>query len=126
MIINIELCAFLLIFIYLGTENLEIKACIYNDCIMINLNVIPTEDRVLIVPEKPEEKTPSGLIIPQEAKEESQIGKIINVGPGKDGTSVELKIGQRILYSKYSCKEVKLNGTKCLILRAADVLAVIE
>lgn len=88
-------------------------------------NIQPTEDRVLIVPEAAEEKTAGGIIIPQEAKEKSQIGTIEAVGPGTKENPMVLKKGQRIVYSQYSGTELKLDGQKYLILRSSDVVAVL-
>lgn len=88
-------------------------------------NIQPTEDRVLIIPEAAEEKTAGGIIIPQEAKEKSQIGLVVAVGPGTQESPMTLKVDQRVLYSQYSGTEIKLNGQKYLILRSADVVAIL-
>ncbi len=95
------------------------------------MNVKPLDDRVLITRTEKEEQTSGGIIIPDTAKEKSQEGKVVSVGPGKldsDGKriSMEVKKNDRILFSKYAGTDVKLDGVEYLILRQDDILAVIE
>ena len=90
----------------------------------------PLEDRIVVQAVEAETTTASGLVIPDTAKEKPQEGHVLAVGPGRfeDGSRVPLdvKIGDKVLYSKYGGTEVKYNGEEYLILSARDVLAVIE
>ena len=91
----------------------------------------PLQDRVLVKRIEIEEKTESGIIIPDTAKEKSQEGEVIAVGPGRvleNGTKIELTVkpGDRILFSKYAGTEVKIDGEELLIMREDDILGVIE
>jgi len=95
------------------------------------LKLKPLGDRVVIEPLKGEERTESGLFIPETAKEKPQQGRIIAVGAGKkdeDGKRipVDVEVGQVILFAKYSGTEIKIDGQKLLILKEADILAVVE
>ncbi|MFA4986435.1 MAG: co-chaperone GroES [Candidatus Brocadiia bacterium] len=95
------------------------------------LKIRPLEDRVLVKPIESEDKTPGGIILPDTAKEKSTKGEIIAVGPGRtreDGTRnpLEVKVGDKVFYSKYSGTEIKRGDEKYLLLREDDVLAVIE
>lgn len=95
------------------------------------MNVKPLDDRVLITRTEKEEQTSGGIIIPDTAKEKSQEGKVVSVGPGKlDSVGkripMEVKKNDRILFSKYAGTDVKLGGVEHLILRQDDILAVIE
>ena len=90
----------------------------------------PLEDRIVVQAVEAETTTASGLVIPDTAKEKPQEGTVLAVGPGRfeDGQRVPLdvKVGDRVLYSKYGGTEVKHNGEDLLVLSARDVLAVIE
>ena len=91
----------------------------------------PLGDRVLVKPLEPKEVKKGGIIIPDTAKEKPQEGKVIEVGKGKmleDGKviSLEVKKGDKILYSKYGGTEIKLEGEEYLILREEDILAIIK
>ena len=91
----------------------------------------PLGDRVLIKRVDEEEKTKGGIIIPDTAKEKPQEGKVISVGPGARDENgklqpLDVKKGDRILFSKYSGTEIKLDGDEHLIIREEDVLAVLE
>ncbi|MGQ9585948.1 MAG: co-chaperone GroES [Anaerolineae bacterium] len=94
--------------------------------------VRPLGDRVVVEPIEQEEKTASGIILPETAKEKPQEGKIIAVGPGRrddEGKRVpmDVKEGDRVLFAKYAGTEVKLEGDKkILILKEADILAIVE
>ena len=95
------------------------------------MNFRPLQDRVLVRRIEQEEKTSGGIIIPDTAKEKPQQGKITAVGKGKvndDGklTPLDVKVGDRILFGKYSGSEVKLDGDELLIMREDDILGVIE
>ena len=89
----------------------------------------PLHDRVLVRRVEAEEKTAGGIIIPDTAKEKPQQGEVVAVGPGKveDGARVEmeLKVGDKVLYGKYSGTEVTVDNEQYLILRESDVLAVV-
>jgi chaperonin GroES len=90
----------------------------------------PLHDRIIVKRIDLEEKTPGGLIIPDTAKEKPQEGKVIAIGPGKyeDGKliAVDVKLGDKVLFGKYSGAEIKLNGEEHLIVREDDILGVIE
>ena len=90
----------------------------------------PLGDRIVVKSLDPQEKTKSGLVVPDTAKEKPQEGKVIAVGTGRlldDGSvkALEIKHGDRVLYGKYSGTEVSLEGEEYLILREDDVLAVV-
>ncbi len=90
----------------------------------------PLEDRIVVKPGEEEQTTVSGIVIPDTAKEKPQEGEVIAVGPGRfeDGKRVpmDVKAGDKVLYSKYGGTEVKYSGEEYLVLSARDVLAVIE
>ena len=92
--------------------------------------VKPLADRVVVRPVDREEKTQSGILLPDTAKEKPQEGEIVAVGPGRveDGKRVELevKVGDRVIYSKYAGTEVKVGDEELLILRESDILAIVE
>jgi len=85
----------------------------------------PVNDRVVIKPAKAEEKTKGGIIIPDTAKEKPQRGKVIAVGPGKDGNKPTVKKGDVVLYGKYAGQELEYEGTDYLIMKEDDILVVI-
>jgi len=89
----------------------------------------PLSDRVVLKPVKAEEKTKGGIVLPDTAKEKPQEGEVIAVGPGRvleNGTKLtpEVKVGDRVIYSKYSGTEVKIEGEEYLIIRESDILAI--
>ena len=92
----------------------------------------PLYDRILVERVGDEEKTKSGIIIPDAAKEKSQEGEVLAVGPGKVNENtgarnpIDLKVGDKILYSKYAGTEFKTEGEEVLMIDEGDVLAVIE
>ncbi len=94
------------------------------------MNIKPLGDRVVIKKLEAEEKTKSGIVLPGTAKEQPQMAEVLAVGPGGmvDGKEVtmELKIGDKVIFSKYSGTEVKLDGEEVTILRQNDVLAIVE
>ena len=91
------------------------------------MNIQPLADRVLIKPAPAEEKTVGGIIIPDTAKKERPIeGQVLAVGQGTKDEEMVLKVGDRVLYGKYSGTEVELDGEKYLIMRQSDVLAVMK
>ena len=90
------------------------------------MNIKPLADRILIEPTAAEEKTLSGIIIPDTAKEKPLRGKVLAVGQGTKDDPMILKAGDEVLYGKYAGTEIELEGTKYLIMRQSDVLAVID
>ena len=82
-----------------------------------NLKVTPLHDRVIVKPAKAEEKTAGGIIIPDTAKEKPQRGTVIAAGPGKKDEPVTVKVGDTVLYGKYSGTEIQLDGDDLLIMR---------
>ena len=95
------------------------------------MKIRPLQDRVIIRRIDEEEKTKGGIIIPDTAKEKPQEGKVVAVGKGKvndDGKVFppDVKVGDKILFGKYSGSEIKLNGEEHLIMREEDILGVVE
>jgi len=95
------------------------------------MNIRPLQDRVLVLRTEKDEKTAGGIIIPDTAKEKPQEGKVVAAGSGKrdkDGTLVPLDVkkGDRILFTRYAGNEVKIDGVEHLIMREDDILGVIE
>ena len=95
------------------------------------LKLKPLGGRVIVEPIEQEEMTAGGIILPETAKEKPQEGKILAAGPGErdeDGERIpmEVQVGDKVLYAKYSGTEVKMDGKKVLILRESDILAVID
>jgi chaperonin GroES len=94
------------------------------------MNIKPLADRVVVKPHEAEEKTAGGIILPDTAKEKPQEGTVVAVGPGKvaeNGTKIpmEVKVGDRVLYGKYSGTEVTIDGVEHLIMRESDILAIL-
>ncbi|HKH63180.1 MAG TPA: co-chaperone GroES [Flavitalea sp.] len=89
------------------------------------LNVTPLHDRVIVKPAKAEEKSAGGIIIPDTAKEKPQRGTVIAAGPGKKDEPVTVKVGDTVLYGKYSGTEIQLEGEDLLIMRESDILAIV-
>lgn len=94
------------------------------------MSLTPLHDRVIVRPTQPEEVTKGGIILPDTAKEKPQQGEIIAAGPGKteDGKTIELqvKVGDQVLYGKYSGTEVNMDGEEVLIMRESDIFAVVS
>ena len=89
------------------------------------MNVKPLADRVLILPAPAEEKTIGGIIIPDTAKEKPLQGKVVAVGNGTKDEEMVVKVGDEVLYGQYSGTELEFEGTKYLIMRQSDVLAIL-
>ena len=89
------------------------------------MKIKPLSDRVLVEPKPAEEKTAGGLFIPETAKEKPLEGKVIAVGPGTSEVKMEVKVGDQVLYGKFSGTEVSVDGKDYLIMRQNDILAVI-
>jgi len=98
----------------------------------MSTKIIPVSDHILIEPIKEEEKTKSGILLPETAeRERPEQGRVIAVGPGKRNEKgeivpVEIKVGQKVLFTKYGPTEIKINDKKYLIAREDDILAIIE
>ena len=92
---------------------------------MAEINLRPLADRVLVEPSAAETKTASGIIIPDTAQEKPQQGKVVAVGNGKVDEPMTVKVGDTVLYGKYGGTEIKHNGKDYLIMREADIFAVI-
>ena len=97
----------------------------------LKLNLKPLGDRVVVEPNEKEERTASGIILPETAKEKPQEGEILAVGPGRrddDGKLIpmDVKKGDTVLYAKYAGTEVKIDDRKLLILKESDILAIVE
>ena len=90
----------------------------------------PLADRVVVEPLEDEEITPGGIVLPETAKEKPQRGKLLAVGPGgrdEDGKMItmEVSVGDTVLFAKYAGTEIKMDGKKLLILRQSDLLAIV-
>ncbi|MBQ8307678.1 MAG: co-chaperone GroES [Alistipes sp.] len=89
------------------------------------MNVKPLADRVLVLPNPAEEKTAGGLFIPDTAKEKPLAGKVVAVGPGTKEVAMEVQVGDQVLYGKYAGTELQIEGETYLIMKQADILAII-
>lgn len=95
------------------------------------MKVVPLHDRIVVARVESEERTAGGIIIPDTAKEKPQEGKVVAVGPGKQNKDGELipldvKVGDRVLFSKWAGTEFKLDGQEHMIMKEDDILGVIE
>ncbi|MDN5333179.1 MAG: chaperonin GroES [Sphaerochaeta sp.] len=90
------------------------------------MTIKPLADRVLVKMEELQEKTASGLYIPQTAQEKTQIGVVVAVGEGTEDVKMNVKEGDRVMHDKYAGTSVKADGTEYLILSMKDILAIIE
>jgi chaperonin GroES len=95
------------------------------------MKIRPMNDRVLVVRVEEEKKTAGGIIIPDTAKEKPQEGKVVAAGPGKMGDDgkripMELKKGDRVLFSKYAGSEIKVDGVEQIFMREDDILGILE
>jgi chaperonin GroES len=95
------------------------------------LNLKPLSDRLVVEPAEKEERTASGIILPETAKEKPQEGTVLAAGPGRtddDGKRIamDVKVGDVVLYAKYAGTEVKIDDKKLLILKESDILAIVE
>jgi chaperonin GroES len=94
------------------------------------LKIRPLDDRVVVQPFEAEERTAGGIVLPDSAREKPQQGKVVATGPGKllektgERGKMELKVGDRVFYGKYSGTEIEIDGEDYVILRESDVLAV--
>jgi chaperonin GroES len=95
------------------------------------MNLKPLADRLVVEPIEQEDVTAGGIILPETAKEKPQQGKVLAAGPGRtdeDGKRIpmDVNVGDKVLYAKYSGTEIKMDGKKLLILRESDILAIVE
>ena len=98
---------------------------------MAHFNLRPLGDRVWIEPVERDEVTPSGIVLPETAKERPQEGKVLAVGPGTrnekgERIPMDVKVGDKVLFAKYAGTEVKQDSTKYLIMRENDILAIVQ
>jgi chaperonin GroES len=101
------------------------KSNLLNNVKMSTVNIQPLADRVLVEPAAAEEKTASGLYIPDTAKEKPQKGTVVAVGNGKKDEPLTVKVGDTVLYGKYSGTELTVEGKDYLIMREADIFAIL-
>jgi len=92
---------------------------------MSNVNIKPLADRVLVQPAAAEEKTASGLYIPDTAKEKPQKGTVVAIGTGKKDEPLTVKVGDTVLYGIYSGTELNVDGADYLIMRESDIFAIL-
>ncbi|MDK2909249.1 MAG: chaperonin GroES [Bacteroidales bacterium] len=92
---------------------------------MANVNIKPLADRVVVEPAQAENKTASGIIIPDTAKEKPQKGTVVAVGAGKKDEPLTVKVGDVVLYGKYAGTEINIDGNDYLIMRESDILAIL-
>jgi chaperonin GroES len=92
---------------------------------MAKINLKPLADRVLVEPAAADEKTSGGIYIPDTAKEKPQRGKVLAVGTGKKDEPITVKVGDSVLYGKYSGTEINIEGKDLLIMRESDIYAVV-
>ena len=95
------------------------------------MNVKPLGDRILVKPLAAEEKTTSGIVLPDTAKEKPQQGEVLAVGTGRllesgQKVDLEVKVGDKVIYSKYAGNDIKVDGEECIILNERDVLAITD
>lgn len=95
------------------------------------VNVRPLDDRLIIKPNEAEDKTKTGIYLPEGAKEKPMMGKVLAAGPGKlndEGVrgAMSVKAGDTVVYGKYAGTEIELNGDKCMIVRESELLGVVE
>lgn len=86
----------------------------------------PLADRIVVQPFEAEEKTKSGIIIPDVAQEKPKKGLVLFVGPGKKDESMDIKPGDKIMYGKFAGIEIEVDDKKCLIMRQSDIYAIIK
>tara|TARA_B100000767_G_scaffold245001_1_gene243625 strand:- start:125 stop:400 length:276 start_codon:yes stop_codon:yes gene_type:complete len=91
----------------------------------MSVNIRPLSDRVLIEPAPAEETTASGIIIPDTAQEKPQRGIVVAVGPGKPDEPTTVKVGDSVLYGKYSGSDLQVEGRDYMIMRESDILAIV-
>ncbi|MCL2442788.1 MAG: co-chaperone GroES [Treponema sp.] len=90
------------------------------------MKVRPLADRVMVKLEKNEAKTAGGIIIPDTAQEKTQTGIVVAVGPGTEKEVITVKNGDKVMYDKYAGTQIKVDGEEHLVLKMADIIAVVE
>ncbi len=90
------------------------------------MKVKPLGDRVMVKLEKNEAKTAGGIIIPDTAQEKTQVGVVVEAGPGTEKEKVTVKSGDKVMYDKYAGSQIKIDGEEHLILRMSDIIAIVE
>ncbi len=98
---------------------------------MSKVNLKPLDDRIVVEQSAAEEKTAGGIVLPDTAKEKPQRGKVLAAGPGRlldsgERGRLSVKVGDEVFYGKYSGSDIEVNGSKYVILKESDVLAIIE
>jgi chaperonin GroES len=98
---------------------------------MASKNLKPLGDRVIVEPTEKDQKTASGIILPETAKEKPQEGTVLAAGPGRTDDegkriAMDVKVGDVVLYAKYAGAEIKIDDQKLLILKESDILAIVE
>lgn len=91
----------------------------------MSVNVKPLHDRVIVKPEEKAEKTAGGIIIPDTAQEKPQRGEVVAVGSGKIDEPLTVKVGDTVLFGKYSGTEIELEGEKYLLMKESDIFVII-
>ena len=86
----------------------------------------PLFDRVVIKAIETDERTASGIVLPGSAQEKPQLAEVIAVGPGTEDTKMVVKVGDKVVYSKYAGSEIKLDNKEVVIIRQTDILAIVE
>ena len=97
----------------------------------MSIKLTPLEDKIIVKQAEAQTQTASGLYIPDNAKEKPQQGEVLAVGPGRrddkgERIPMDVKVGDKVLTSKYSGTEVKVDGEECTIVRQSDILAIVE
>ncbi len=95
------------------------------------INIKPLGDNILIKPLEAENKTPSGIVLPDSAKEKPQMGQVMSTGPGSINDQgklipVSVKVGQKVMYKKWGGDEIKVKGEEWMIVKQGDILAIVE
>ncbi|MCI2131506.1 MAG: co-chaperone GroES [Lachnospiraceae bacterium] len=90
------------------------------------MKLVPLGDRVVLKQVEAEEKTKSGIILTSQAQEKPQEATVIAVGPGKDDVKMEVKVDDKVIYSKYAGTEVKLDGEEYIVVKQDDILAIVK
>ncbi len=90
------------------------------------MRVKPLSDRILVLPKAAETKTAAGLFIPETAKEKPLEGEVVAVGPGTKDVTMEVKVGDVVLYGKYAGQEISVDGVDYLMMKQSDLMAVVE
>ncbi len=90
------------------------------------MKLVPLADRVVLKQLEAEEKTKAGIILTSSAQEKPQEAEVIAVGPGTEDVKMEVKTGDKVIYSKYAGTEVKLDGEEYIVVKQSDILAIVE